>query len=50
LEGLKRSINQKKFQNTLLKRNLGREIKNDKMHCNTYHGGAKDCIENKCYF
>jgi hypothetical protein len=30
LDGLKRSINQKKFQNTLLKRNLGRrEIKNE---------------------
>jgi hypothetical protein len=42
LGGLKRSINQKKFQSTLLKRNLGRrEIKNDKMRCNTYHGGAK---------
>jgi hypothetical protein len=30
LDGLKRSINQKKFQNTLLKRNLGRrESKNE---------------------
>jgi len=32
LDGLKRKISQKKFQNTLLKRNLGRrKIKNDKM-------------------
>jgi hypothetical protein len=33
LDGLKRKISQKKFQNTLLKRNLGRrEIKNGKTY------------------